>query len=76
MASSTKPRYGVRLTLPGASGGPYDIPGLHIPLPGDGEPVPLETDEDVERARAVAKTADIEVVDLAKASGKSDGKES
>lgn len=74
MASSTKPRYGVRLTLPGAAGGTYDIPGLHIPLPGDGETVPLETDDDVARARDIAKTAPIEVVDI-KPSGKPGGKE-
>lgn len=72
--SSTKPRYGVRLTLPNAPSGPNEIPGLHLILTPD-EIVPLETDEDVDRAREIAKTADIEVVDLAKSSSKSGEKD-
>jgi hypothetical protein len=78
VSSSSTKRYGVRLTLPGASNEPYTVPGLHV-LARPDQVTPLENDEDVARAREIAKTADIEVVDLDKTkhpvSGDSDGKE-
>lgn len=58
--SATK-RYGVRLTLPGAPAEPHHIPGLHI-LVSPHEATPLETDDDVERARYLqSQGAPIEV---------------
>lgn len=64
--SSTQPRYGVRSTLENAPAEPHQVPGLHV-LVTPGQTTPLETQADVERARALAEAgADIEVVDLPK----------
>lgn len=61
--SATK-RYGVRLTLPGAPAEPHNVPGLHVLVRPD-ETTPLETDDDVKRARDLVKAgADIEVVEI------------